>query len=425
MRHLIFRLALATICAGYTVTSPAQDGSTIDLLNLIKPDAHARNGDWSRSDGTVSARANGTQAMCVVPYEVTGRYQLSVELSRKTGSEMVGVILPLEKTQVLLELSGWNGASHGLSRINRSPTNSDKNPTSVRPGALENGERHLVEVSVVPSTDSVSISVTLNGETIINWNGNYSDIEPNLAYNIPDNRRPVLVTHNSDATFHSLKMTHEKGKGKSIELSSTSLPARTPLANPFPDAELTSVPREGGQVELSNLIWTDAIGSLDLVRFKNQEVVRIRGRDDSVALLPGSEMDDGIIEVDIASDTFSGIAVRASDVRNYDLLYFRPQNSGTSKHENTVQYVCKGKDGADWRSLRNEFPGKYEAGAAIGMNQWFHVKIVLKGKKLTAYVDDQNEPALVIEQMLGERPSGRIGLWGWQTHFRNFSFKPR
>ncbi|MCG8651542.1 MAG: hypothetical protein MI861_16995, partial [Pirellulales bacterium] len=165
-------------------------------------------------------------------------------------------------------------------------------------------------------------------------------------------------------------------------------------------------------------------GQTGIVNLNGEEVVRIEGNE-SVALLPQVSMSDGVIEVEISSDTFSGIAFRAADTENYELIYFRPQNSGTAKHENSVQYVSKGVAGADWATLRRQFPGKYEAGADMKVDNWFAARVEIEGEAARVFVNDEQQPALVVKPLLGKRNAGGLGIWGWNTHFRNFSFTPK
>lgn len=101
--------------------------------------------------------------------------------------------------------------------------------------------------------------------------------------------------------------------------------------------------------------------------------------DGPVALIKDIEFEDGILEVDIASERFAGIAFRAQDGDHYDKVYFRPFNSGTEKHQNTVQYAVFGNQSLGWRPLRANFPGKFESGADIPVMEWFHAKLVTKG----------------------------------------------
>ena len=214
--------------------------------------------------------------------------------------------------------------------------------------------------------------------------------------------------------------TDQNFVGTEVETSDT--------AARFAKAKIESVPPGGGKVDLTDVRWRSVSGgTIDIETRDNERVLRLRtaGNGDGVAaLLPGSMMGDGEIEVDIASDTFSGIAFRAAGTNSFDMVYFRPQNSGTAKHKNTVQYVCRGKPGGDWRSLRTNFPDKYEAGAAIRKNEWFHVRLVLKGETVTAYVNGGADPVLIVDKMLGERDNGALGIWGWNTLYKNFSFRP-
>ena len=370
--------------------------------------------------------AGDASALCVMPYELSGNYQLDFEFTRMRGEDVVGVILPLGKGQVFFELSGWSGAAHGLSRINKSSTRSDENPTSVRPGELENGRRYRVSVSVQRKQGGVSITGSLDGASLFDWSGGFDDIEPNIAFSIPNRLRPALASSRSKVVFHSLSVLHDSGDGKPIELDLTRFRMSGAPTNVVVNSNATMkrVPATGGPVDLTDVIWQDTRGQLEIVSFKGEQIVRLQGQDDTVALLPGSQLADGEIEVEIAADIFSGIAFRAADVENYELIYFRPQNSGTAKHENTVQYVSKGIPDAGWRSLRERFPGKYEAGADMEMNEWFRAKLVIRGKTVAVYVDNAEQPALVVDDLMSDRKTGAIGLWGWRSHFRNFSFTP-
>ena len=389
---------------------------TVDLLATVDPARTASGGQWQRDGSSLIAEADGL-AKCVIPYELTGNYQVVFEFTREQGNDTVGLILPLGQTQVLLELSAWDGAAHGFSRINEAPVKSPENPASVRPGRLINDQRCRVDANVNASgdDDQVTLQLKLNGELLVDWTGAFAAIQPNIAINLRQNNRLALCVSRSRVTFHSLAVTQVEGR-------------RT--MNDSTDASLVRMPSAGGEINLTDVAWnTDVDASLSIVRFEGERVILLRGADGAVdggvALLPQSDMGDGEIKVDIASDTFSGIAFRAADSERFDMIYFRPQNSRTAKHENTVQYVSKGVAGADWRSLRERFPGKYEAGADVKPNDWFQVTIVLSGSSATAYVDDRKEPVLKVDQLLGGRSSGAFGLWGWNTRFRNFSFKPK
>lgn len=407
------KFAMVTVISVCTFATGvfAQEFREVDLLALVDIKSHVATGAWVSTDEGLKANVPSDRGMCVLPYELSGPYELNYEFTRENGNDVVGVILPLNRTQVLLELSGWGGEAHGLARIDGESCRSEKNPTSVRPGVLKNGQRQRVVVRVNPKGDNLAIEASLNGEDLFKWSGAYNRAEPNVGIRIESNTRPALFVAKSNTIFHKFSVRHAEGDGKKVEIAQTR-----------PDSPASAI--EPGKVDLTKVAWTETSGKIEVVEFQQQNVLRTVGEDDTVAFLPGAELGDGVIEVEIAADIFSGIAFRGADTKNYDLIYFRPQNSGTDKHKNTVQYVSKGVDGADWRTLRSTFPGKYESGAEMKVNEWFKVRIELEGETARTFVNDSEKPVLVVEKLLGKRPAGKIGVWGWNSHFRNFSFEP-
>jgi len=423
MQHVLSRIVAAAVISGCCAASvTAQDRVAVDLLARVKPQQHSLRGDWTKTDNGLRASGGQSPSLCVVPYNLDGAYELKFEFTRRSGTDLVGMVLPLQQTQVFLEFSAWSGEAHGLSRVRSSSSRDQANPTSVMPGTLVNGRRYRAAATVRPDGKNVTIRVALDDKSLIDWSGPFKELSPNLAFNIPSRQRLALAASRSTVDFHTLTAAHAENAGQPVTLDLRNPPVTS--ASPIVTATMKTVPQNGGRIGLTNVVWKDRRGTLEVVPFQGEQVVRLTGEDDTVALLPGSSLGDGEIDVEIASDIFSGIAFRAADVDNYDLVYFRPQNSGTARHKNTVQYVCKGRDGADWRTLRSQFPGKYESGARIRMNEWFRVRLVLRGRSVSVFVDDGEQSVLVVDKLLGERPAGAIGLWGWRSHFRNFSFAP-
>lgn len=167
-----------------------------------------------------------------------------------------------------------------------------------------------------------------------------------------------------------------------------------------------------------------AIGA-QVVNYKGKESLHLVGREQCYVYLPINDFQDGTIEVDIAGDIFSGIAFRGRENgKRAEKLYFRPQNAGTARSENTVQYAVIGREGGHWRDLRTEFPGKYETSADIKQGEWFRAKFVIKGESLKVYVNDSEEPLLTVDPMLDSVSKGSVGVWGWDSYFANFKYTP-
>ena len=140
--------------------------------------------------------------------------------------------------------------------------------------------------------------------------------------------------------------------------------------------------------------------------------------DNGLMILQGSDFSNGSIELDIKGSgkmqqSFVGVAFHGKDVKTYDAVYFRPFNFKTdevARRMHAVQYISI--PGYDWQKLRTEFPGKYEnkIDPAPGADDWFHVKVVVNGKRITVFVNNQQNPSLEVDK-LNNNDSGRLGLW--------------
>ena len=82
-----------------------------------------------------------------------------------------------------------------------------------------------------------------------------------------------------------------------------------------------------------------------------------------------------------------------------------------------------------WNVLREQHPGKYEAALdpAPDPEGWVHLRLVLDGRTVSAYVDGAEAPVLVVER-LGQSARGRVGLWvgnGSEGDFANLRITRR
>jgi hypothetical protein len=157
--------------------------------------------------------------------------------------------------------------------------------------------------------------------------------------------------------------------------------------------------------------------------------------DNGVAYLPGVELGNGTIELDIRGkdvqgQSFVGVAFHRLDDTTYDAVYFRPFNFRTddsARHSHAVQYVSHPT--YPWQKLRAEHPGEYEKSVtpAPDPSGWFHVRVVVASPKVSVYVADATEPSLVVSQ-LSQRRRGRVGLWvgnGSDGDFANLKIVPK
>jgi hypothetical protein len=180
----------------------------------------------------------------------------------------------------------------------------------------------------------------------------------------------------------------------------------------------------------------------EAVKYLGRESVRITMEGDDhegLALLPGTDFQDGVIEGDIALKIttppgvrypgFVGIAFRARpDASHYELFYVRPGNSEAADQamrNHAVQYVSE--PGFGWYRLRREWPSVYESHAELAMDTWTKVRIEVAGRAAKLYLNGSDKPSLVVDGLKGEDLHGAVGLWsftGEEAYFSNVRITP-
>ena len=178
------------------------------------------------------------------------------------------------------------------------------------------------------------------------------------------------------------------------------------------------------------------------VTYKGKKCVRVtvEGEDhEGLVLLPGTDLQDGVIEADLALKIttppgvrypgFAGIAFRArTDGSHYDLFYVRPGNSDSAdqvQRNHTVQYVSE--PGFGWYRLRREWTSIYESHAVLAFETWTKIRIELSGRTARLYLNGSAKPSLVVDGLKGEDLHGAIGLWGFtdeEAYFANVKITP-
>jgi hypothetical protein len=156
-----------------------------------------------------------------------------------------------------------------------------------------------------------------------------------------------------------------------------------------------------------------------------------------LAVVGGSEMSDGTIELDLAGEVkpgapagsrgFVGVAFRVQpDLRTYDAFYLRPTNGRAEDQErrnHTAQYVSH--PDWPWFRLRAETPGRYESYVDVQPGKWIHLKIEVAGEKARLYVDGADQPTLIVNDLKsGAGGKGRVALWiegSTIAHFANLT----
>ena len=136
---------------------------------------------------------------------------------------------------------------------------------------------------------------------------------------------------------------------------------------------------------------------------------------------------NGKIDLDIKGKdepgrSFVGLAFHGLNDSTFDAIYFRPFNfKNPDRNGHSVQYISHPE--YPWYRLRQDTPEKYEnpVDPVPDPNDWFHATIIVDYPAVTVYVNNAEQPSLVIEQ-ISKREEGWIGFWvgnGSEGWFKN------
>jgi hypothetical protein len=213
-------------------------------------------------------------------------------------------------------------------------------------------------------------------------------------------------------------------------------------------ALLFSSPASGqsaGSPSKSAVLLTSTEG-IDVVNGK-AEIVEHKGRSalhlvrtaetpqggEILAILPGDDFHDGTIELDVAGSPrpgaaayargFIGVAFRAQQRgARMELIYIRPTNGRSpdqAMRNHAVQYVSV--PDYPWDKLRRENPFVYESYTDLVPDEWTHLKIVVSGVKAQLYVNNAEQPCLLVNDLKLGDSRGAIALWSEESTDGYFS----
>lgn len=168
---------------------------------------------------------------------------------------------------------------------------------------------------------------------------------------------------------------------------------------------------------------------LTLIEDGSRTGVRLsKAEGEGVAWLKGVEFANGIIEFDVRGEnvqghSFVGIAFHGKDNYTFDAIYLRPfrfQDADPESRGHSLQYVSFPK--YTWRELRGKFPGMYEASInpSPDPDSWVKVKIVVKDKLVSTYINGNDQPSLVVEKVTDVK-TGSLGFYVADTSGGDFA----
>lgn len=168
-----------------------------------------------------------------------------------------------------------------------------------------------------------------------------------------------------------------------------------------------------------------------LIDVQSGGVVHLNAKEgEGLAWISGAQFIEGRLSIDVKGKdelgrSFVGIAFHGSEnLERFEAVYLRPFNfqaETIERRSHSLQYMSMPE--YPWATLRERFPGKYEAGltAAPAPQDWVRLTLEVRQRVLKVYVNDAATPALTAT-LLGAHSGNAIALWvgnnseGW---FRN------
>jgi hypothetical protein len=166
---------------------------------------------------------------------------------------------------------------------------------------------------------------------------------------------------------------------------------------------LTAAAPAGAQqtLELWGHGWTVTATDAAVEDYLGRRALRLRS---GAAVLTDVTFENGVIEYDVATTghrSFVGVAFRLREEPRvaYEHFYLRPHQTGRF---DATQYTPDVGGLAAWQL----YP-EHNAAVDIPVEEWIHVRLVVSGRRMEAWVGNGEEPVLVVESLrLGEVPGG-------------------
>jgi hypothetical protein len=174
------------------------------------------------------------------------------------------------------------------------------------------------------------------------------------------------------------------------------------------------------------------VGAQDAVPFDSprwehvdSEISEVGGRTalQGTAILQDAEFRDGVIEYDLyitGARSYPGVYFRLTEENFAEHFYLRPHRAGL--YPDALQYTPVVAGIAEWQFYNG--PGYTNAGV-FTEGEWIPVRLEVKGTQARVFVEDLEEPALVIPYLEGGLEGGALALTGpkdGSAYFSNFRF---
>jgi hypothetical protein len=154
--------------------------------------------------------------------------------------------------------------------------------------------------------------------------------------------------------------------------------------------------------------WEFKPQTVEFLEYKSRPAMKLLTSSDPV-ILKNFDFTNGTIEYDMEplDPRFTSLYFRWKDPRDNECFYFRTKCAGNAQAIDAIQYAPL-IDGVNlWDMLFH-----FQTNADFQKDNWNHVKLVISGKQMRAYVNDLSRPALEVPMLEGNVASGTLAFDG-------------
>jgi len=154
--------------------------------------------------------------------------------------------------------------------------------------------------------------------------------------------------------------------------------------------------------------WEFKTQTVEFLEYKARPAMKILTSSDQV-ILKDFKFSNGTIEYDMEplDPRFTSCYFRWEDSKECECFYFRTGCADKPQAIDAVQYAPY-IDGVNLWDLMFQ----YQTNADFKRNEWNHVKLVVSGKQMRAYVNDMNAPVLEVPMLEGNSTTGTLAFDG-------------
>jgi hypothetical protein len=161
-------------------------------------------------------------------------------------------------------------------------------------------------------------------------------------------------------------------------------------------------------IPLSADRWEFAPQKVEFLQHRSQPSMKILPGGPPV-VLKGLDFGDGTIEFDVEllDQTFVNFYFRWKSAAENETFYFRVMRAGNPAAPDAVQYAPHLSGVNLWDLL-----GHFQTNARLHKDAWNHVKLVVSGAQMRAYVNSERVPTLTVPRLEGDVTRGALAFGG-------------